>query len=159
MLKNDVAVVGAGLGGATVAYGLQQKNYRAYLINGSEQDNRTIPDAKNVLILEGYDGLAGDRSLALEALQRNKQILKTISEIEQKIVLCVASGGGSTGSGNLPYICDMSFEYTVDKIIEKWADYNENTAEEINDKNVLVMQFAELPQHYSYVIALFSSEE
>ena len=59
MLKNDVAVVGAGLGGATVAYGLQQKNYRAYLINGSEQDNRTIPDAKNVLILEGYDGLAG----------------------------------------------------------------------------------------------------
>lgn len=45
--------------------------------------------------LEGYDGLAGDRSLALEALQRNKQILKTISEIEQKIVLCVASGGGS----------------------------------------------------------------
>ena len=54
---------------------------------------------------------------------------------------------------------DMSFEYTVDKIIEKWADYNENTAEEINDKNVLVMQFAELPLHYSYVIALFSSEE
>lgn len=107
MLKNDVAVVGAGLGGATVAYGLQQKNYRAYLINGSEQDNRTIPDAKNVLILEGYDGLAGDRSLALEALQKNKQILKTISEIEQKIVLCVASGGGYTGSGNLPYICDI----------------------------------------------------
>jgi len=27
MLKNNVAVVGAGLGGATVAYGLQQKNY------------------------------------------------------------------------------------------------------------------------------------
>lgn len=83
------------------------KNYQAYLINGSEQDNRTIPDAKNVLILEGYDGLAGDRSFALEALQKNKQILKTISEIEQKIVLCVASGGGSTGSGNLPYICDI----------------------------------------------------
>lgn len=37
MLKNDVAVVGAGLGGATVAYGLQQKNYRAYLINGSSK--------------------------------------------------------------------------------------------------------------------------
>ena len=33
--------------------------------------------------------------------------MKTISEIEQKIVLCVASGGGSTGSGNLPYICDI----------------------------------------------------
>lgn len=53
---------------------------------------------------------------------------------------------------------DMSFEDTVDKIIEKWADCNENTREEINDKNVLVMWFAELPQHYSYVNALFSNE-
>ena len=53
----------------------------------------------------------------------------------------------------------MSFEDTVDKVIEKWADCNENTAEEINDKNVLVMRFVELPQHYSYANALFSSEE
>lgn len=63
---------------------------------------------------------------------------------------------------NIPLIKeigDMSFEETVDKIIEKWADCNENTAEEINDKNVLVMWFAEFPQHYSYVNALFSSEE
>lgn len=63
---------------------------------------------------------------------------------------------------NIPLIKeigDMSFEDTVDKIIEKWADYNENTEEGINDKNVLVMQFVELPQHYSYAIALFSSEE
>ena len=62
---------------------------------------------------------------------------------------------------NIPIIKkigNMSFEDTVDKIIEKWADCNENTAEEINDKNVLVMWFAELPQHYSYVIALFSNE-
>ncbi len=62
---------------------------------------------------------------------------------------------------NIPFIKeigDMSFEKTVDKIIEKWAN-SENTAEEINDKNVLVMRFVELPQHYSYVNALFSSEE
>lgn len=144
MLKNDVAVVGAGLGGATVAYGLQQKNYRAYLINGSEQDNRTIPDAKNVLILEGYDGLAGDRSLALEALQRNKQILKTISEIEQKIVLCVASGGGSTGSGT--EICsemdskledfgiNPRFEKAeiMDEIILNWSGYTEEEKKKLS---------------------------
>lgn len=62
---------------------------------------------------------------------------------------------------NIPFIKeigDMSFEKTVDKIIEKWAN-SENTAEEINNKNVLVMRFVELPQHYSYVNALFSSEE
>ena len=62
---------------------------------------------------------------------------------------------------NIPIIKEignMSFENTVDKIIEKWADCNENTREEINDKNVLIMLFAELPQHYSYVNALFSNE-
>ena len=62
---------------------------------------------------------------------------------------------------NIPLIKEignMSFEETVDKIIEKWAN-SENTAEEINDKNVLVMRLVELPQHYSYVNALFSSEE
>lgn len=62
---------------------------------------------------------------------------------------------------NIPFIKeigDMSFEETVDKIIEKWAN-SENTAEEINDKNVLVMRFVELPQHYSYANALFSREE
>lgn len=63
---------------------------------------------------------------------------------------------------NIPIIKeigDMSFEDTVDKVIEKWADCNENTAEEINDKNVLVMRFVEFPQYYSYVNVLFSSEE
>ena len=63
---------------------------------------------------------------------------------------------------NIPFIKeigDMSFEDTIDKIIEKWADCNENTEQEVNNKRMLVMQFAELPQHYSYANALFSSEE
>lgn len=63
---------------------------------------------------------------------------------------------------NIPLIKeigDMSFEETVDKIIEKWADCNENTEQEVNNKRMLVMQFAELPQHYSYVHTLFSSSK
>ena len=52
MLKNEVAIIGAGLGGTTVAYGFQQRNYNAALINGSTQDNETLPDAKNVMVLE-----------------------------------------------------------------------------------------------------------
>ena len=56
-------------------------------------------------------------------------------------------------------IGDMSFEDTIDKIIEKWADCNENTEQEVNNKRMLVMQFAELPQHYSYVYTLFSSSK
>lgn len=107
MLKNEVAIIGAGLGGTTVAYGFQQKNYNTALINGSLQDNKTLPDAKNVMVLEGYNGLAGDRALAYEALKDNKPIIKKLLEIKEKIIVCIASGGGTTGSGVIPHICNI----------------------------------------------------
>lgn len=108
MIKNDVAVIGIGLAGETVGYEFQQRNYHTLLINGSVQDNRTLPDARNIMVLEGYDGLAGNRELALEALKKNKHIVKKITEIEQKIILVIASGGGTTGSGSIPHICSIA---------------------------------------------------
>ena len=87
MIKKDVFVVGIGLGGSRVGCDFQQKNYGSYLINGSLQDNKTLPDAKNMLVLEGYDGLAGDRSLAFEALKNNKDILQKVMGIEEKVIL------------------------------------------------------------------------
>ena len=116
MIKNDVAVIGIGLAGETVGYDFQQRNYPTYLINGSVQDNRTLPDAKNVMVLEGYDGMAGERSLALEALKKNKNIVKKITEIEQKVILVIASGGGTTGSGSIPHICNIACN-NPDKIV------------------------------------------
>ena len=56
MIKNDVFVIGIGLGGERVGYDFQQRNYPSYLINGSGQDNKTLPDAKNMLVLEGWTG-------------------------------------------------------------------------------------------------------
>ena len=63
MIKNDVAVIGIGLGGTKVGYEFQKRNYKTYLVNGSEQDNRTISGAKDILVLERYNGMAGDRTL------------------------------------------------------------------------------------------------
>lgn len=117
MIKNDVFVIGIGLGGERVGYDFQQRNYPSYLINGSGQDNKTLPDAKNVLVLEGYDGLAGDRSLALEALKNNKSILQKVIAIEEKIILLVATGGGTTGSGCITYLADILCQKCPDKII------------------------------------------
>lgn len=107
MIKNEICVVGAGLGGNKVACEFQQRNYASYLINGSTQDNRTLPDAKNILLLDGYDGLAGDRDLAVEALKANKNIIRKINEIEQKVILFVATGGGTTGSGSISLLANM----------------------------------------------------
>lgn len=116
MLKNDIAVIGAGLAGETVGIEFQRRNYLTYLINGSVQDNKSLPDAKNLLVLEGYDGLSGERSLAYEALTKNKKILQKIMGIEQKVILCIASGGGSTGSGTLPYISEIAAS-NPDKVV------------------------------------------
>lgn len=116
MIKNEVAVIGIGLGGQTVGYDFQQRNYHTLLVNGSKQDNQTLPDAKNVMVLEGYDGLAGDRSLAYEALRKNKYILKKVKDIEQKVILVIATGGGTTGSGCIPHICNIAC-MNPDKIV------------------------------------------
>lgn len=45
--------------------------------------------------------------MALDALKKNKHIVKKITEIEQKIILVIASGGGTTGSGSIPHICNI----------------------------------------------------
>lgn len=92
MLKDSTAVIGLGLGGMTVTYEFQERNYLTYSVNGSEQDIKSIPNAKNSMRLEGYDGLAGNRELAYEALKRNKHILKKLKEIEKKINIVIASG-------------------------------------------------------------------
>lgn len=107
MIKNETAIIGIGLAGETVAYDFQQRNYETYLINGSVQDNKTLPEAKNVMVLDHYDGLAGDRELAYDALKDNKHILKKVKDIEKKVILVIASGGGTTGSGCLPHICNV----------------------------------------------------
>lgn len=117
MIKNDVFVVGIGLGGERVGYEFQQRNYPAYLINGSGQDNKTLSDAKDVLVLEGYDGLAGDRSLAYKALKNNKTILQKVIAIEEKVILLVATGGGTTGSGCITHLANILCEKCPDKII------------------------------------------
>ncbi len=117
MIKDDVFVVGIGLGGERVGYDFQQKNYGSYLINGSGQDNKTLPDAKNVLELEGYDGLAGDRSLAFKALKNNKEILQKVIDIKEKVILLVATGGGTTGSGCITHLANILCEKCPDKIV------------------------------------------
>lgn len=46
----------------------------------------------------------------------NRKILKKITEIDKKIIICIASGGGSTGSGTLPYISEIAAS-NPDKIV------------------------------------------
>lgn len=116
MLKDSTAVIGLGLGGMTVTYEFQEKNYLTYSVNGSEQDIKSIPNAKNSMRLEGYDGLAGNRELAYEALKRNKHILKKLKEIEKKIIIVIASAGGSTGSGCITFVSEILVQ-NPDKIV------------------------------------------
>ena len=118
MIKNDVFVIGLGLGGEKVGYEFQQRNYPTYLVNGSGQDNKTLPEeVKDILVLEGYDGLAGDRSLAFKALKNNKNILQKVIAIKEKVILLVATGGGTTGSGCITHLANILCEKCPDKVI------------------------------------------
>lgn len=148
MLKDFTAVIGLGLGCMTVTYEFQERNYPTYSVNGSEQDIKTLPNVKNNMKLEGYDGLAGDRELAYAALKRNKHILKKLSEIEQKIIIVIASAGGSTGSGCIPYVCDILTQNS-DKIVITillMPRHDESIQKRLNAYNVAkeLMQIEEL---------------
>lgn len=130
MLKNDVAVVGAGLGGATVAYGLQQKNYRAYLINGSEQDNRTIPDAKNIFLPVNNDGIVGNIGIINQ--KNNKldehELIKAIGTPENIFV---------GYNGNVNIACASGLSYPVEYIKKLGQSAVEEQKERIEKRKTI----------------------
>lgn len=43
MIKNDVAVIGIGLGGTKVGYEFQKRNYKTYLVNGRSRITARFP--------------------------------------------------------------------------------------------------------------------
>ena len=56
MLKDKVAFIGLGACGGNIALLFQKKNYHTLFINGSEQDNKSLSGARNILNLKGFDG-------------------------------------------------------------------------------------------------------
>ena len=50
MLKDSTAVIGLGLGGMTVTYEFQERNYLTYSVNGSEQDMTVLQEIESLLM-------------------------------------------------------------------------------------------------------------
>lgn len=80
------------------------------LLTAQDRTTKQFPEAKNILVLKGYDGLAGDRRLAFKALKNNKDILQKIFVIEEKIILLVATGDRTTGSGCITSLANILCE-------------------------------------------------
>jgi len=110
MLKDKVAFIGLGACGSNIALLFQKKNYHTLFINGSEQDNKALSGARNILKLKGFDGCGGDRQKAEEALASNLEIIGEIKKIKEPIIYLVFSTAGSTGSGLAPIMCDVITE-------------------------------------------------
>lgn len=107
MLKDKVAFIGLGACGSNIALLFQKKHYHTLFINGSEQDNKALVGARNILKLKGFDGCGGERQKAEEALANNLEIIEEIKKIKESIIYLVFSTAGSTGSGLAPIMCDV----------------------------------------------------
>lgn len=107
MLKDKIAFIGLGACGSNIALLFQKKHYHTLFINGSEQDNKALAGARNILKLKGFDGCGGDRQKAEEALANNLEIIEEIKKIKEPIIYLVFSTAGSTGSGLAPIMCDV----------------------------------------------------
>lgn len=115
MLRDNVAFIGLGACGSNISLLFQRKGYTTIFINGSEQDNKALAGARNILKLQGFDGCGGDRGKAELALAENLQLIEEIKKIKEKIIYLVFSTAGSTGSGLAPILCDVLSELNEDE--------------------------------------------
>lgn len=116
MLNKSVAFIGLGGCGTNVVLGFERLGYTAIHINSSKQDESSLVGAKTIKHLKGYDGAAGLRAIGETALAKNVEIVDEIINLKEQIIFVVFGGGGGTGSGIAPCLCEMLTEET-DKII------------------------------------------
>ena len=110
MIKNNVAFIGLGACGSNITLLFQKRGYTCFYINGSEQDNKALSGARNILRLKGHDGCGGDRAVSEIALADNLEIIEELKKIKEEIIYLVFSTAGSTGSGIAPILCDIILE-------------------------------------------------
>lgn len=110
MIKDKIAFIGIGACGSNIALLFQKKGYHTVFINGSEQDNKALFGARNILRLKGHDGCGGDRTVSEIALADNLEVIEEIKKIKEEIIYLVFSTAGSTGSGIAPILCDVISE-------------------------------------------------
>lgn len=115
-LVNDVAVVGVGGAGTNIAFGFEKLGYTTIHVNSSTQDESAINGAKVIRHLKGFNGCAGDRKLAEQALAKNMDVIDEISNLKESIIYIIFSSAGGTGSGVAPALAEMLAEET-DKTI------------------------------------------
>lgn len=129
-LMNDVAIVGIGGAGTNIAFAFEKMGYSTIHINSSTQDESAISGAKNIRHLKGFNGCAGDRKLAEQAIARNMSIIDELSNMKESIIYIIFSSAGGTGSGVGPALAEMLAEET-DKTVccivvlpDKTEDYD-----------------------------------
>lgn len=133
-LKQNVAIVGIGGCGTNIAYQFEKLGYTTVHINSSSQDESAIANAKTILHLEGYNGCAGDRDKAIEAISDNQNIIDYLCALKQEILFFCFGAGGGTGSGIGPSLASIVAEESRKKVccIVALPDSDEDKGYQLN---------------------------
>ncbi len=111
MNKNDILFVGIGQAGNNIVSEVLKTNkrYNGLFINTSNDDIKSIDNAKNIFIVPAAGGTARDRDKAKDYVKDN--IYAIIDEINkfpnQKVIYFIFSTGGGTGSGITPLLINV----------------------------------------------------
>ena len=75
MLKDKVAFIGLGACGSNIALLFQKKHYHTLFINGSEQDNKALAGARNILKLteQRHKGTFEKKANSLKQFQTQRK--------------------------------------------------------------------------------------
>ena len=86
-LGSKVAIVGIGGCGTNIAFQFEKLGCKAIHINSSSQDESAIAGAKTIMHLNGYNGCAGNRDRAIDAISDNEEIINKLCDMEEEIIL------------------------------------------------------------------------
>lgn len=139
----NLGVVGLGQAGSRVAEEFHKQGYDVGVINTAAQDLQFIevnPDQK--LLLDGSLGGTGkDRNFSLDIFKNSQQLVFDFMEkvvAGNDMVLLVASGGGGTGSGGLPFVCKLASNLGLPTaVIYILPKHSEGAANKKNGLNAL----------------------
>lgn len=109
----NIGVIGSGQAGNKIAKEYYDRGYPVVLVNTAMQDLKLVevPDRFKIFLDSTLGGSAKDIGLGREAAEEYRDAISDMINENLgncDVIMVIAAGGGGTGSGSIPVLCDIA---------------------------------------------------
>lgn len=111
-MRSRIGFIAIGQAGGNIGKLFEEKGYPVLYLNTSQEDLRTLKNAKYTYHIAGGEGCNKDRDKAKRLVAEDfENISREIREkMDVAMVFCIFASGGGTGSGCGPMLIDLLLE-------------------------------------------------